>query len=145
MTYFEWFSIQFVFFSNLYMSAVLSRIWRIYSECFYLLYFFFIFFSARAEAIFWVRCPPPVHYCYTSTTCPPAPLMQLYCILSQFCLKLLVDWEYSLRQSYSLSFAPLCCIDVLYSKSIIKQGGNGGYTYEKFSMGQVVGIVNARW
>ena len=37
-----------------------------------------------------------------------------------------------------------CCIDVVYSKSIIKQGGNGGYTYEKFSMGQVVGIVNAR-
>ena len=32
-----------------------------------------------------------------------------------------------------------------YSLSIIKQGGNDGYTYEKFSMVQVVGIVNARW
>ena len=32
-----------------------------------------------------------------------------------------------------------------YSLSIIKQGGNDGYTYGKFSMGQVVGIVNARW
>ena len=57
-----------------------------------------------------------------------------------------MDTEYSFRKSFlCLLLLFVICIDILYSKSIIKQGGNDGYTYGKFSMGQVVGIVNARW
>ena len=60
MTYFEWFSIQFVFFFNLYTSAVLSRIWRIYSECF----FFCIFSSSslsfcKSRGYILSALPPP--------------------------------------------------------------------------------------
>ena len=75
-----------------------------------------------------MRCPPPVHYCYTSTTCPPAPLYIVYIVV------ILFETASGLR-----------VFIFKYSLSIIKQGGNDGYTYGKFSMGQVVGIVNARW
>ena len=57
-----------------------------------------------------------------------------------------MDSEYLFGQSFlCILLLFVICVNVLYSKSIIKQGGNDGYTYGKFSMGQVVGIVNARW
>ena len=78
-----------------------------------------------------MRCPTPVHYCYISTTCPLAPLPHVFCI---YIVVILFETASGLR-----------VFMFKYSLSIIKQGGNDGYTYGKFSMGQVVGIVNARW